>query len=284
MLVRTREPPQRGPIQEELNADSIHETGLVLPTGTSKQVAEAVARGFAPADLEHVDLTRPAVRAEALVARPGELLLIAVPVYMGRVPELLGDWLGRLQTDGTPVACVVVYGNRDYEDALLELATLSKQRGGVPVAGAAFIGEHSFSSPERPTAHGRPDRDDLAQAEDFGRKLREKLDSAASLADIAGPQMPGEQPYRKDNKLWDVDFIEVSEDCVQCGHCADICPTGAIDAEDSATIDEVKCISCCACIKACPQGARSIKPGPVMEASKRLTSLFGEPKQPEVFL
>lgn len=264
------------------------------PTGTSRQVAEAIARGLAPAStdgggsssltIENVDLTRPEVRRQALVAKPDELLLVAVPVYMGRVPALLGDWFASLDANGAPVACVVVYGNRDYEDALLELATLVEQQGGVPVAGAAYIGEHSFSSPERPTAPGRPDKADLAHAEAFGRQLREKLDRAASTAEITGPAMPGERPYRKDNTLWDVDFIEVNDDCVQCGHCAEICPTEAIAPDDSAKVDAVKCISCCACIKACPQGARSIKPGPVMDASKRLNSLFGEPKQPEVFL
>ena len=51
----------------------------------------------------------------------------------------------RLQAHNTPAVCVVVYGNRAYDDALLELKDILTERGCRPIAGAAFIGEHSFS-------------------------------------------------------------------------------------------------------------------------------------------
>jgi len=254
------------------------------PTGTSRSVASAIADGLGMSTVNTLDITAPEAREKPLRMSEQELLVIAVPVYMGRVPAAIFDWLGTIRGDNTPTVCVVVYGNRDYEDALLELTTIVTNGGCIPIAGGAYIGEHSFSTPEHPVAQGRPNADDLAHAQRFGRDIRTKLESMATLAPDAAIQVPGVFPYRKDSKLWDVDFIAVSDQCGGCGVCADVCPVGAVDPEDSALVDQHKCITCCACIKSCPQQARSIKPGPVRDASVRLHTMFGEPKQPECFV
>jgi ferredoxin len=254
------------------------------PTGTTRAVLEGFARGFAPETTELVDITRPDVRARPLRLADGEMLVIGVPVYMGRVPALLGDWLAALEGDGAPAVCVAVYGNREYEDALLELKDIVSDRGCVPVAGAAYIGEHSFSN-EETASLGRPDTSDMAHAEAFGAKVREKLQGIASLDEVGELKVPGVHPYGGRTELWDVDFIAVDRElCTQCGLCAEVCPVEAIDAQDGTIIDEKKCITCCACIKSCPEGARSIKPGPVKDAQGRINSLFTVRKEPELFL
>ena len=254
------------------------------PTGTTRAIAGGIADGLAAQHVEMVNVTSPEARSRRLVTTENELLLIAAPVYMGRIPALLSEWLHSIQASGAPAVCVVVYGNRAFENALLELKDVAMSRGCVPVAGAAFIGEHSFSSPELPTAHDRPDAEDMARARKFGQRVREKLQSVSSVAELAELQVPGERPYGGVTELWDVDFIEVSEACIQCGLCAEVCPVGAVDAADSARIDVEKCITCCACIKRCPNNARSIKPSPVYDAARRLNSLYRERKVPELFL
>jgi len=254
------------------------------PTGTSKAVAEAIARGLAAATAETIDITTPAARNIPLRLSGNDLLIMAVPVYMGRVPALLDQWLDTLRADNTPAVCVAVYGNRAYEDALLELSDRLGARGCVTVAAAAYIGEHSFSSEERPVAMGRPDAEDLAHAEEFGRQIRQKLNGANSIEELPKPAIPGQRPYGGRTILWDVDFIAVNDDCTRCGLCAEVCPVSAVAPDDSSRIDQQACITCCACIKRCPQHARVMKSGPVMEASKRLNTLFGEPKRPECFL
>lgn len=254
------------------------------PTGTTRKVLEGIAKGMGAAEVKTVDATLPHEREKPLVMGADEVLVIGVPVYMGRVPAMLADWLGSLKGDNTPVVCVAVYGNREYEDALLELGDAVEQAGFVPVAAAAFIGEHSFSTPEKPTAQGRPDTEDMQRAVTFGQAVREKLEAVANPATLPRPGIPGNKPYGGRTSLWDVDFIVVSEQCVQCGLCAEVCPVAAVDPDDSGTIDHVLCITCCACIKNCPQQARAIKPGPVMDAQNRLHTLFAERREPEVFL
>jgi Fe-S-cluster-containing hydrogenase component 2/flavodoxin len=254
------------------------------PTGTCKAVAESIARGIAASTMQSIDVTNPVARRQPLLASANELLIVAVPVYMGRVPALLDEWLHAIQAQAAPTVCVVVYGNRVYDNALLELTDILRGRGCVPVAAAAYIGEHSFSSAEMPIASGRPNQDDLSHAREFGQWIRRKLESAPMTSQVPELPVPGTRPYGGITKLWDVDFIAVDDRCSQCGHCAQACPMGAIDAENSDVIDQVKCITCCACIKNCPQGARTMKPGPVRDAALRLNTLYKEAKKPECFL
>lgn len=254
------------------------------PTGTTKTIIQAVARGIDCSNIELIDITRPGDRKQGLQTYENELLIIGVPVYMGRVPAIASEWLQGLKAFNTPAVCIVVYGNRAYENALLELKDIATKCGCRAIAGAAYIGEHSFSSSETPIAESRPDREDIADAELFGRNIKEKLLNISPAGLISNTNIPGSYPYGGVTELWSVDFIEIGEDCIQCGICAEGCPVGAIDPENIYMIDKVKCITCCACIKSCPQKARTMKPGPVKDASIRLNKLYKERKMPVSFI
>jgi len=253
------------------------------PTGTTKTIIQGVARGINQSAVELIDITKPDARKQQLQTAENELLVVAVPVYMGRVPAIINEWLHAIKAHNTPAVFIVVYGNRAYDNALLELKDILIKCGCKTIAGAAYIAEHSFSSYELPSSVGRPDASDIDHAELFGHKITEKLLSISSVDHIPEINVPGSYPYGGVTDLWKVDFIAVSDNCSQCGICAMGCPAGAVDSKNSNLIDIEKCTLCCACIKCCPQKAKSMKPGVMKDAAIRCT-LFNERKEPEFFL
>ena len=145
------------------------------PTRTTARIVAAIARGTQLPAAEPLDLTPPEARTWRIEAAQDALAIIGAPVYGGRIPPEAVVRLRRLRAHETPAGIVVVYGNRAYEDVLLELRDLVIEQGFIPIAAAAFIGEHSYSTEVTPIAHGRPDVLDLAQAQEFGALIRDRL-------------------------------------------------------------------------------------------------------------
>lgn len=254
-------------------------TVVFSPTGTSKKIAAAVARGIAsragedPAEaaaLKTIDLTHTAPQSATLPA--DTVAVIAAPVYGGHVAPTAVKRLETLRGAGTPAVIIAVYGNRAFEKAVAELAELAARQGFVPVAAAAFVGEHSYSTDANPIAAGHPDAQDLAAAAAFGIAVRKKLDAgdlapidARKLKDVRTPLLPMLRfirfvvGYRRRQKKNPVVFLPAgsADRCTHCGRCAAICPTQAIARGDEAHTDPARCIRCCACVKGCPVGART---------------------------
>ena len=137
------------------------------PTHTSAKIARAIGDGIGMERRIETDLTLD--ESITPIEIKNALTIIAVPVYAGRVAPIALQRIRRLKGENAPVVLVAVYGNRDYEDALVELRDETTCLGFTPLAAGAFIGEHSYSRPGMPVAEGRPDANDLQIAEQFGK-------------------------------------------------------------------------------------------------------------------
>jgi ferredoxin/flavodoxin len=254
------------------------------PTATTKQVVEYIAEGMSPEKVQHVDLTLPEAETSRSVNGQSELAVLGVPVYAGRVPLLAAERLRGIHAQGMPAVVVVVYGNRAYEGALVELKDISSSCGFVPVAGGVFIGEHSFATQDRPIANGRPDDADAVEARLFGEKIRNLLASVSSVQDLHPLQVPGEIPDKERPEKKEVAPVVDPETCILCGTCAQICPSGAISIKDEVQADPTECILCHACVKNCPTGAIKFQAPPLLELADKLSRECQIRQEPEIYL
>lgn len=250
--------------------------------GTTKGVVEAVTEGVI-SKLENTQVSDfPLIKMDTnpTTLSKDDLAIFAVPVYAGRVPEIAVDQIRKFKGDGTRAIIVVVYGNRDYDDALLELQNIVTENGFLPVAAGAFIAQHSIFST---VATNRPDADDLSTAREFGAKASQITKLSETL------KVPGNHPYKKPGAIPFAPrtckgkcIKAVKKNIDICGVCAAKCPVGAIGSPKPKT-DKNKCIKCGYCISVCPYDAREW--GGILHklVSKIFTKQNLAPKKSELF-
>ena len=151
------------------------------PTGGTKKVADAIAAGF-DTPVEEMDLTKSEV---SVTLGEKDALMAVLPVYAGRVPQISLERLSSLKATGQKAVAVVVYGNREYDDALMETKDALEANGFKVIAAAAFIAEHSIV---RSIAVGRPDTEDEALCRQFAADVMAKADDAPTVS------APGNNP------------------------------------------------------------------------------------------
>lgn len=243
------------------------------PTHTSQKVVRAIAKGTAIKEILEVDMTIE--QEEPLLILEGDLVIIGGPVYISRLPKVATERFRMIKGGGQPVVCVAVYGNNTFGDALIELADLMEQSGLQPIAGAGFIGEHSYANDHWHIADGRPNMDDLLIAKEFGQKIMDRL-SERSQRRLT---LPGKVPTEA-APVMPVIATVATDECTGCHICVEVCPVGAID--EQFICDGQRCIKCCACIKDCPEKARILKSDHIEAISERLSKM--PDKLPELFL
>ena len=261
-------------------------------TGTTRRTVERIAGGIAsrlnlPA--ESVDFSRPAVRQETLRFGEKDLVVFGTPVYAGRVPNVLLPFLReRIVGGGALAVPVVLFGNRDYDDALIELRNILAADGMHPIAAGAFVGEHSFS---RVLGADRPNAEDEALMDEFAARVAE-LAAGLDAAPVKPVAVRGQEPLRpyytpRDRAGNPINILKVKPKtdlsrCGGCGLCADLCPMGSIDPADVSAVRGI-CIKCCACVKGCPTGAKFFDDAGYLYHQHELEAQYARPAENEVF-
>lgn len=246
---------------------------IFSPTGGTRRAADALTVTWPTDTPRHdVDLTRPA--PISITPEPADLILLAVPSYGGRVPPLAAQRIAPLHGNGAACVLLCTYGNRAYEDTLIELADLATQCGLHVIAAVAAATEHSII---RHYGAGRPDAQDRQQLQQNGQRIWDKHQSGHSTT----PALPGKRPY---NPLSDISLVPLpSNDCNHCGLCAENCPASAIDP-DTLTTDHTLCISCMRCISICPQSARQLPEAIISAITQALAPVCTTRKPNDLYL
>ncbi len=239
------------------------------PTGGTEKAAQIIGRAWSEHAVK-IDLSDPKTDFAKFEIGKDDMVLIAMPSFGGRAPAAAVERLKQVAGNGAKCALVCVYGNRDYEDTLVEMEDAAKACGFRVIAAIAAVAEHSIIPKY---AAGRPDAEDEAQLTYFAERIRQKEGDIASV--------PGNRPYKKSGGGGLVP--KATKECVRCGLCAEKCPVQAIDPETLAA-DPKKCISCMRCVKQCPHNARKVNEAMVSAVTLALKKACSVRKENELFL
>ena len=239
------------------------------PTGGTEKVAQLLAEHWNENTVK-IDLSDANINFSNCVIDKEDRVLIAMPSFGGRAPAVAIERLQKIAGNGAKCTLVCVYGNRAYEDTLVEMEDAAKKSGFQVVAAVAAVAEHSIVPRY---AAGRPDSSDKKQLEQFAEQIAGKTEAVASI--------PGKRPYKKAGGAGLVP--KVGKSCIKCGLCAVSCPVQAIDPV-SFTANAKKCISCMRCVKQCPEKSRSVNGAMVSIAAMAIKKACSVRKENELYM
>ena len=242
------------------------------PTGTTKNVVSHIVSNLSHmfnVTYDLISINKPQQRISEIDFSDEDIVVVGFPVYAGRVPNLLLPFINKIRGNGAIGISVVLYGNRNYDDALYELSHIMYSNGFNIIASGAFVGQHSFSNI---LAKGRPDARDLNIISQFSNDIHTKICNELISSDIIKKEsqtfmelyfkekstLKYFQPRDKNGNRIDIRKVKpiTSESCNFCGRCIELCPMNAIDVKNPKNIIGI-CIKCGACVKYCPSHAKS---------------------------
>lgn len=202
--------------------------------------------------------------------RQEDMVLVAMPSFGGRALSVAIERLKQICGNQAKCTIVCVYGNRAYEDTLVEMEDAARKAGFCVIAAVAAVAQHSIM-PQYAT--NRPDAVDEKQLADFAAQIKSRTEVAVPI--------PGNRPYKKSGGAGLIP--KVTKNYIKCGICATNCPVQAIDPQNFKT-DSKKCISCMRCIRQCSYGARKVNGALVSIASMAIKKACSIRKENELFL
>jgi flavodoxin/NAD-dependent dihydropyrimidine dehydrogenase PreA subunit len=234
-------------------------------TGNTAKIAEVIQGELKQlgADIEEKDITSYDDRNDSFDLTPYHAVLFGFPIYAGRAPRIVREWLETLDGQGKLCATFFTYGGLTVHPVHFSTREILEHRGFDLVSSAEFLAKHTFNIGGWSAMEDRPNESDFGVAREFAKQTykrfvgedpgrpdvfekteltQEQLDEGEKLPLLAITQLPS----------------RMGADCSMCMICEELCPTHAMNAEMGEASEKEKCIACLRCIDNCPEDVLSI--------------------------
>lgn len=245
--------------------------------------------------VEYIDFTTPTKREQGWKFTKEDLVVFGTPTFAGRIPNKILPYVQTLfEGEETLAIPVVTFGNRSFDNSLIEVKNELENHNFRTFAAAAIACEHSFTDK---LAKERPDAQDVEKVDRFIKEvaelIREIKEGNKEKVLVTPVKVPGDDPLTKYYVPLGVDgqpvqFLKAKpktreEDCDHCGACAARCPVAAIDFADETLVPGT-CIKCQACVKVCHTGAKYFDDEKFLSHVKMLEENYSRRAEPAFFI
>ena len=157
-------------------------------TGNTKNVVKLIGETIARnmnLSYKEIDFTLPQAHKDSYEFTKEELVIFGTPVYAGRVPnKVLPMIQGLFQGNDAFAVPVVTFGNRNYDNALIELRNELENNHFHTIAAGAFVAQHAFTDQ---LATMRPGKSDQEEIRGFAKRIVMIVEMIQTLGEIPKP-------------------------------------------------------------------------------------------------
>ena len=111
---------------------------IFSPTGGTWKAANMIDRNWGE-NRTKIDLSNAKTDFTKCEIKQEDMVLVAMPSFGGRAPAVAIERFRKIQGNGARCTIVCVYGNRAYEDTLVEMEDAAREAGFRVIAAVAAV-------------------------------------------------------------------------------------------------------------------------------------------------
>lgn len=245
------------------------------PTGTTKKVVQTLSTTM-EGQIKEIDLSDSNFLEDEYSFCREDVVIVGVPSFGGRMVVLARNRISKFFLgNGAKAIIIATYGNRAYDDQLLEMYDLMNDCGFEVVGAIGAVCRHSIVNE---VASNRPNEKDIETLHKFSKVIQDHMNEKHSF------NLPGNRPFKEARQHFP--FLPITSDaCNGCGMCVNTCVHHAITLKDGiAHTNNDECISCMRCIQVCPMHARALEPEVYASVREKMLKNCSSYKEYELFI
>ncbi len=187
-----------------------------------------------------------------------ETIGIVSPTYAGNLPSIVESFLDKSTFKTNYLYFIATYGNDDT----VICENTAKKYTNIQYANSVSMVDNylpSYDMSEEKSKVKEIDKKIIAIKQDI--QNRKQYVKKANLKEKALYKMVS-KVFAKHPNLINGEEITITENCIGCGICSQVCPIGIIRVSDGKAIRSTNtCQFCLACVHHCPSKAIALKSG-----------------------